>query len=80
MAYSNSLREMNDLQSDRFEAKVASESQSLRIDLRGEIAEGDQALRLEIARLRVELLKWMFFSFYVATMLGMAALIFAVAR
>ena len=79
--YRNDLREINELNFQRFDARVEqrfaqfrveSERQlaELRMDLREEIA----GVRNQLADTRAELLKWMF-GFWIATLAPLAGLI-----
>jgi hypothetical protein len=83
LTYRTDLRELNELNFARFDAKLEQRLAELRAELRQEIAE----LRTEIAGLRVEfrtelhqvrteLLRWMF-GFWVTTLLGIAGLLIA---
>jgi hypothetical protein len=87
LTYRADLRELNELNFARFDAKLEQRLTELRAALRLEIAELGSALRLEIAELRVEfrtglhqvrtdLLRWMF-GFWVTTLLGIAGLLIA---
>jgi hypothetical protein len=85
--YRADLRELNELNFARFDAKLEQRLAELRAELRQEIAELRADLRAEIAGLRVEfrtdlhqvrteLLHWMF-GFWVTTLLGIAGLLIA---
>ncbi|MBA2687849.1 MAG: hypothetical protein H0U64_07100, partial [Gemmatimonadaceae bacterium] len=81
--YQNQLREMNDLNWERFKAHMDSEINSLGSELRGEMTElraelraemqaGFAEIRLEMERFRSSVLKWMFvyWTATIATILG----------
>jgi hypothetical protein len=87
LTYRADLRELNELNFARFDAKLEQRLAELRAELRQEIAELRAGLRTEIAGLRVEfrtelhqvrteLLRWMF-GFWVTTLLGIAGLLIA---
>jgi hypothetical protein len=87
LTYRADLRELNELNFARFDAKLEQRLAELRAELRQEIAELRAELRTEIAELRVdfrtelhqvrtELLRWMF-GFWVTTLLGIAGLLIA---
>jgi hypothetical protein len=63
--YRADLRELNELNYARFEAKLEQRLAELRAEL-----------RTEIAGLRTELVRWMF-AFWVSTLLGIAGLLIA---
>ena len=91
LTYRNDLRELNELNFARFDARLEQRLAELRAELRQELAElrADfrAELRTEIAGLRLEfrtelqqvrteLLRWMF-GFWVTTLLGIAGLLIA---
>ena len=87
LTYRADLRELNELNFARFDAKLEQRLAELRAELRQEIAELRAELRTEIAGLRLEfrtelhqvrteLLRWMF-GFWVTTLLGIAGLLIA---
>jgi hypothetical protein len=87
LTYRTDLRELNELNFARFDAKLEQRLAELRASLRTEIAELRASLRTEIAELRLEfrtdlhqvrteLLRWMF-GFWVTTLLGIAGLLIA---
>jgi len=87
LTYRADLRELNELNFARFDAKLEQRLVELRAELRGEIAELGAELRHEIAGLRLEfrtelqqvrteLVRWMF-GFWVTTLLTMAGLMVA---
>jgi hypothetical protein len=87
LTYRADLRELNELNFARFDAKLEQRLAELRATLRQEMAELRAELRTEIAGLRVEfrtelhqvrteLLRWMF-GFWVTTLLGIAGLLIA---
>jgi len=67
--YRADLRELNDLNFARFDAKLEQRLAELRAELLTE-------LRTAIAGLRAELVRWMF-GFWVTTLLGIAGLLIA---
>jgi hypothetical protein len=69
LTYRSDLRELNELNFARFEAKLEQQLAELRAELLTD-------LRTEIAGLRTELVRWMF-PFWVSTMLGIAGLLIA---
>ena len=88
LTYRADLRELNELNYARFDAKLEQRLAELRAELRQEIAELRAELRQEIAELRAELrtdlrtglhslradlLRWMF-GFWVTTLLTLAGL------
>jgi hypothetical protein len=85
LTYRADLRELNELNFARFDAKLEQRIAELRAELRQEMAELRAELRHEIAQLRLdlrteiqqtrtELLRWMF-GFWVTTLLTLAGLI-----
>jgi hypothetical protein len=66
LAYRTDLRELNELNFARFDAKLEQRLAELRAELLIE-------LRRETAQLRVELLRWMF-GFWASTLLAIAGL------
>jgi hypothetical protein len=87
LTYRTDLRELNELNFARFDAKLEQRLAELRASLHTEIAELRASLRTEIAELRLEfrtdlhqvrteLLRWMF-GFWVTTLLGIAGLLIA---
>ena len=87
LTYRADLRELNELNFARFDAKLEQRLVELRAALRQDIAELRAELRTEIAGLRLEfrtelhqvrteLLRWMF-GFWVTTLLGIAGLLIA---
>jgi hypothetical protein len=69
LTYRADLRELNELNFARFDAKLEQRLAELRADLRQEIAE----LRTEVHGLRGDLLRWMF-GFWVSTVLALGGL------
>ena len=69
LTYRSDLRELNELNFARFEAKLEQQLAELRAELLTD-------LRTEIPGLRTELVRWMF-PFWVSTMLGIAGLLIA---
>jgi hypothetical protein len=87
LTYRADLRELNELNFARFDAKLEQRLAELRAELREEIAELRSELRQEIGQLRLEfrtelqqvrteLLRWMF-GFWVTTLLAMGGLMIA---
>ena len=83
LTYRADLRELNELNFARFDAKLAQRLAELRAELRQEIAELRidfrtelQQVRTDIERFRTELLRWMF-GFWVTTLIGIAGLLIA---
>jgi hypothetical protein len=73
LSYRTDLRELNELNFSRFDAKLEQRLAELKAELRQEIAETRLELRTEIQQVRSELLRWMF-GFWVTTLLAMAGL------
>jgi len=87
LTYRADLRELNELNFARFDAKLEQRLAELRAELRQEMAElraelrldfgtGLQQVRTDIERFRAELLRWMF-GFWVSTLIGIAGLMIA---
>jgi hypothetical protein len=90
LTYRADLRELNELNYARFEAKLEQRLAELRAELRAEIAEFRAEFRTELQevrievhqvntaleRVRAELLRWMF-GFWVTTFIGVAGLLVA---
>ena len=87
LTYRNDLRELNELNFARFDARLEQRLAELRAELRQELAELRAELRTEIAGLRLEfrtelqqvrteLLRWMF-GFWVTTLIGIGGLLIA---
>lgn len=74
--YRGDLRELNELNFARFDARLEQRLAELRAELRQEIAELRIELRSEIQGLRADLLRWMF-GFWVTTLLTLAGLMIA---
>ena len=66
--YRADLRELNELNFGRFDAKLGERIAELRGELKAELAQG-------LAELKSSLLSWMF-GFWVSTLLGLGALFF----
>jgi len=75
LTYQTQLRELNDLNWERFKATLHAEIASLRGELRGEIAD----LRTEMHTMRNDVLKWTL-VYWTTTMISIAGLFFAVLR
>jgi hypothetical protein len=87
LAYRTDLRELNELNFARFDAKLEQRLAEFRGELLIELRTGMQQLRLEIQQVRTdlhteiqqvrgELLRWMF-GFWVSTLIGIAGLAIA---
>ena len=87
LTYRTDLRELNELNFARFDAKleqrlaelraeVRAEIAGMRAELRAELRSGLQDANTAIERVRVELLRWMF-GFWVTTFVGLAGLMIA---
>jgi hypothetical protein len=91
LTYRTDLRELNELNFARFDAKLEQRLAELRSELLVEVRTGMQQLRTElqqvrtelhaelpaeIQQVRVELLRWMF-GFWVSTLIGIAGLAIA---
>jgi anti-sigma-K factor RskA len=79
--YRTELRELNEANFARFDAKLEQRLAELRAELREEISSGDAALRTEMrvgfANLRADLLKWMFI-YWVGSAVTTAGLVLTV--
>ena len=76
LTYRADLRELNELNYARFDAKLEQRLAELRAELRQEIAELRAELRTGLQSLRSDLLRWMF-GFWVTTLLTLAGLMIA---
>ena len=87
LAYRTDLRELNELNFARFDAKLEQRLAEFKGELlvelrtgiqqvRGEILQVRTDLHTEILQVRVELLRWMF-GFWVSTLIGIAGLAIA---
>jgi hypothetical protein len=80
LTYRADLRELNELNYARFDAKLEQRLAELRAELRQEIAELRAEIRTELRTglhsLRADLLRWMF-GFWATTLLTLAGLIIA---
>ncbi len=83
LTYRTDLRELNELNFARFDAKLEQRLAELRAELRSEIAglrvelrTEIQQVRTELHQVRTELLRWMF-GFWVTTLIGIAGLLIA---
>jgi hypothetical protein len=72
LTYRTDLRELNELNFARFDAKLEQRLAELRAEFRTEL----QQVRTEIQQTRGELLRWMF-GFWVTTFIGIAGLAIA---
>ena len=73
LTYQTQLRELNDLNWERFKATLQAEVATLRGELRAEAASLRADLRNEMSAMRAELLKWMFL-FWCVTMISIFGL------
>ena len=78
-AYKGDLKEVNELNWNRFRAELHSEIGGLRSELRSEMDRGFAKVDIQITELRAEMIKWMFL-FWAGTVVPLAALIVAVWR
>src|SRR3954469_114078 len=69
LAYRSDLRELNELNFARFDAKLEQRIAELRAELRTEI----HHVRTEIQQVRTDLLRWMF-GFWVTTLIALAGM------
>ncbi len=80
LTYRADLRELNELNFARFDAKLEQRLAELRAEMRQEIAELRAELlvlfRTELQQMRVELIRWMF-GFWITTVLTLAGLMIA---
>jgi hypothetical protein len=80
LTYRTDLRELNELNFTRFDAKLEQRLAELRATLLQQVAELRAELRLEfrteLHQVRTELLRWMF-GFWITTLLGIAGLLIA---
>jgi hypothetical protein len=78
-AYRTELRELNDLNFARFEAKLEQRLSEVKAELRQEIVLSRAALREEIADLHANIVKWMF-AFWIGQAGLTVGLVLLVAR
>ncbi len=79
LTYRTDLRELNELNFTRFDAKLEQRLAELRAEFRTELHQVRtelQQLRTEVYQVRGELLRWMF-GFWVTTLIGIAGLAIA---
>ena len=76
LTYRTDLRELNELNFARFDAKLEQHLAELRAELREEIAELRTEMRTGLHSLRADLLRWMF-GFWVTTVLTLGGLMVA---
>jgi hypothetical protein len=77
LTYRTDLRELNELNFARFDAKLEQRLAELRAELRVEFRTELQQVRTEVQQVRTELLRWMF-GFWVTTLLGIGGLLVAI--
>ena len=73
LTYRTDLRELNELNFARFDARLEQRLAELRAEFRTEL----QQVRTELQRVRTELLRWMF-GFWVTTLLSIGGLLVAI--
>ena len=76
LSYRTDLRELNELNFARFDAKLEQRLAELRAELRQEIEELRTELRTGLHGLRADLLRWMF-GFWVSTVIMLGGLMVA---
>ena len=76
LTYRSDLRELNELNFARFDAKLEQRLAELGGELQVELRTGLQEVRTEIQQVCSELLRWMF-GFWVTTFIGIAGLAIA---
>ena len=76
LTYRADLRELNELNFARFDAKLEQRLAELRAELREEIAELRTEMRTELHSFRADLVRWMF-GFWVTTVLTLGGLMVA---
>ena len=76
LTYRTDLRELNELNFARFDAKLEQRLAELRAELRQEIAELRTEMRTELHSFRADLIRWMF-GFWVTTVLTLGGLMVA---
>jgi hypothetical protein len=72
--YRSDLRELNELNFARFDAKLEQRVAELRAEFRQAMAEARLDFRTELQQVRTELLRWMF-GFWVTTLITLGGLI-----
>ena len=77
LTYRTDLRELNELNFARFDAKLEQRLAELRAELRVEFRTELQQVRIEVQQVRTELLRWMF-GFWVTTLLSIGGLLVAI--
>ena len=75
LTYRSELRELNELNFARFDAKLEQRLAEMRTDLRTGLAE----MRTALADLRTELVRWMF-GFWATTLMALVGLVLALRR
>jgi hypothetical protein len=76
LTYRADLRELNELNFARFDAKLEQRLAELRAELLTQIAGLRVEFRTQLHQVRTELLRWMF-GFWVTTLLGITGLLIA---
>ena len=78
LTYQNQLKELNELNWERFKATLQAESAAIRGELRAGLAEVRGDFRSEMAAMRADLIKWMF-VFWCGTVVGLGGLVVGMA-
>ena len=76
LTYRTDLRELNELNFARFDAKLEQRIAELRAEFRTELQQLRLDFRTDLQQVRVELIRWMF-GFWVTTLIGIAGLLIA---
>jgi hypothetical protein len=79
LTYRSELRELNELNFARFDAKLEQRLAEMRTDLRTGLAEMRAEMRTALADLRTELVRWMF-GFWATTLMALVGLVLALRR
>jgi len=74
LTYRTDLRELNEANFARFDAKLQQRMAELKAELRLEFRTELTQVRIEIQQLRTELIRWMF-GFWVTTLLALAGMV-----
>ena len=74
LTYRTDLRELNEANFARFDAKLEQRLTELKAELRLEFRTELTQVRIEIQQLRTELIRWMF-GFWVTTLLALAGMV-----
>ena len=79
LTYRSELRELNELNFARFDAKLEQRLAEMRTDLRTGLAEMRAEMRTALADLRTELVRWMF-GFWATALMALVGLVLALRR